>query len=120
MQKKFNACLAGLYLQPGVSRLLLIQLALVAACVWLGLILYQLQDAGGSPLAVMLMLPAVIALALSSASRDWIAGMMLAAGLMYLAGQLIPAAWFQGPGFVLAALASAAAGVGLCRSRRPT
>lgn len=119
MQKKFNACLASLRPQPGIGRLLLIQLALVAACLWLGMILYLLQDAGGSLLAAVLMPPVATALVLSSTSRNWITGMMLATGLMYLAVQLFPAAWFQGPGFVLVALVSAAGGVGLCRSRRP-
>ena len=109
MQKKIDKGLQG------IQRLLLVQVALVSACLWFGFIMYQLPAGGTDQLMLLLAVPVLAGLTFASISLRWIGGVSLAAGLMILFSHVLPAGWFQGPLFVLLAAASAALAIRLAR-----
>ena len=117
MQKKLHACVAFIRQQKDIRRLLLVQLALVSACAWLGLIIHQLQAAETGLLLLLLAVPLLAAVAVSPLARCWLGSLVPAAGLMFVFSQILPAGWSQGPLFVLMAFGCAALGMQI--SRRP-
>lgn len=109
MQKKLDKGLQG------IQRLVLVQLALVAVCLWFGFIMYQLPAGGTDQLLLLLAVPVLAGLAFVPVSLRWIGGVVFAAGLMTLFSHVLPADWFQGPVFVLLAAVCAALAVRVAR-----
>lgn len=96
----------------GIRRLLMAQLLLLGLCLWLGLMLHYFREAGGLVTAGAVLLAfnlfVLAAVGLPRTIRRFTGSLMLAMGLMYVLGQLLPAGWMGGQAFVFITLGCAA------------
>ena len=115
MPKKLLAWVFWLHRQRDMHRLLLVQVALAAACLWFGVLIYELQAGVTAQLMLLLAVPQAAMLAVSPSGQRWFRSLVLAAGLMGLCSLLLPAGWFQGSAFVPLAMVCAALGMQVFR-----
>jgi hypothetical protein len=109
MQQKMNHGPEVVDSGSGRRRLLMAQLLLFGLCLWLGLILHYFRESGALMTAGVVLLAfnvfVVAALGLPRTIRRFAGSLMLAVGLMYALGQLLPAGWTGGQGFIFLTLA---------------
>lgn len=117
MQNK-RAVFPASHHHAGTGRLLLVQLALMMVCLWIGIAIHEMQTAATAQVVLLLAVPVLTGLAFFPAGRRWIGALALAGGLMVLLTQLLPVAWLQGPLYILAVLACAALAVVMARPPR--